>query len=155
MSGAGLSWSALLPSRERRMWLGLGAGASAILALCFLGKALAEPALALGLAALLCGAAAGAAALASRRPPLAVAVAIDAEGRVWMRAEPDGEPGRAWPRLVADRLVTLDTAAGLQAVWHDSLAPAQFRRLCAHARWHVERGDPQRALPAGAASRGN
>lgn len=150
MSGAGLSWIFLSPSRERRFWLFGAAALSAGLALLFgAGAAVASD--------LVLAAAAGAAALAAslalhaaQRAGTPLRLAIDADGAVWLRRglrldeDSDDAPAeRLQPRLAGDRVVTFTSAAGPLLVWRDSLPADAFRRLSTHARWHVERAPRQ------------
>jgi hypothetical protein len=150
MAGAGLSWVSLLPSRERRLWLFGAAVVSTVLALVFGGGAAiaSDPVLwaAAGAAAL----AAGLALRAAQRGLDPMRMAIDADGAMWLHRgqrlddeSDDAPPERLLPRVAGDRLVTFSSAAGPVLVWRDSLPADAFRRLNAHARWHVERAPRQ------------
>jgi hypothetical protein len=142
MSGAGLSWFHLSPSRERRLWLFGAAAVSGCLALVLCAGAAANADPAVWAAAAATATAAGVALLAARRTTGAMCLAIDADGAIWLRRGegPDDAPAeRLQPRLAGDRLVTFSSAAGPVLVWRDGLPAAAFRRLSAHARWHVER----------------
>jgi len=48
--------------------------------------------------------------------------------------------------VVGSRLLTLTSGPHVVAIWRDALPPAHFRRLCVHARWHVERSGSATAL---------
>lgn len=147
MSGAGLSWIFLSPSRERRLWLSGAAAMSACLAVVLrAGAAIAtEPVL--WVAAAVAAMSAIVARLAARRGPEAMQLAIDAEGAIWLRRG-ESSAERLQPRLAGDRLVTFSSAGGPVLVWRDSLPADAFRRVNAHARWHVERAPRQpRATP--------
>lgn len=142
MSGAGLSWISLAPSRERRLWLFGASAVSAILALIFGAAALSAPAPARLAAGAVSAVAALAALLAAVREPAAARLSIDADGAIWIRrgtAADEAPAERLLPRLPGDRVVTFAAGKGTVIVWRDSLPADVFRRLSAHARWHVER----------------
>ena len=85
--------------------------------------------------------------LVARHAPDAMQLAIDADGAIWLRRG-EAPAERLQPRLAGDRLVTFSSPAGPVLVWRDCLPADAFRRLSAHARWHVERAPPQpRATP--------
>jgi hypothetical protein len=142
MSGAGLSWIFLSPSRERRLWLSGAAAVSACLAAVFGAGAVSAAEPVLGIAAAAAALSAIGALLEARRAPDAMQLAIDADGAIWMRRG-ESSAQRLQPRLAGDRLVTFSSAAGPVLVWRDNLPADAFRRLSAHARWHVERAPRQ------------
>ena len=142
MSSAGMSWTSLNPSRERRAWLAFASAVSAGLALVLFGQATVGMSAGLAVGALVCGAAAAAAARSARQGEAAWTIAIDAEGGIWARRGGDAPAVRVRPRVIGDRLVTLALARETIVVWRDALSADRFRRLCAYARWQVERADP-------------
>lgn len=80
--------------------------------------------------------------LRSRLPAARLEVAIDANGRPWLRAtdpvadEPDGGGAPlAQCRFAAPWLITLHCGALRAPVWPDSLPAEAFRRLHACVRW--------------------
>jgi len=147
MIGAGFSWSALNPSRERRSWLVCAAALSAALASTLLLRFVADPSLALGWSAGCALVAAVAAYVTAQHPGPRRELRLDADGSIWCRPcmDPDAPPDNALaplrllPNVIGRRLVTFRSAAGPRVVWADSLTAEQFRRLCANSRWHVER----------------
>jgi hypothetical protein len=149
MAAAGFPWTDLQPSRERANWLRAAAGVSLVLAAGFMVRALADSTVAstwpLLVAALVCAAAAALAFRAARARGPAACLAIDPEGVLWARAGTaavghDTRPVvQMRPQVVSDRLVTLSGSGQRVVVWCDALPPQHFRRLSAHARWHVER----------------
>ena len=155
MAGAGFGWTALRASLERRRWLRAAALLSAALALLLLAAVWLDPHALRALAAAAAVLAAAWAGFESGRAPSPFALHIDADGAIWGRVEGAVEPSpplRLRPGVVASRLVTLAGDGITAAVWRDALPASEFRRLCVHARWHLERGDPRRGpvSPAGA-----
>jgi hypothetical protein len=144
MAGAGFHWTLLRASDERRRWLRAAALLSSALALVLLAALWLEPDGVRALAALAAVLAAAWAGAESGRAPPPYALHIDADGVIWGRAGEVAErapPLRLRACVVASRLVTLDGDAGPVAVWRDALPVDGFRRLCVHARWHLDRGD--------------
>lgn len=164
MPEAGLPWTALSASRERRFWLRSASAACILVAVALAGGLAAGHGWSHGVAigiALLAGAVAW---HAGNDGAPGWELRIDADGAVWVRprgrAPADGASAasyarsdlslRAIPVHVSVRLATLRTAHGVLAVWRDSLPREAFRRLACHARWHVERtGAPTPTLPPG------
>jgi len=147
MPGTGFPWTPLNPSRARRRWLLAGATVSAALALILLSPAWRDPSPTLIAAAFIAALAAGAAAVAARRPEPAWALLVDADGAIWGRmSTPEHEPGlpiRLVPSVFGRQRVVLTCASAAVAVWRDALPVERFRRLSAHARWHLERSQAQ------------
>ena len=139
MGGPGFSWTKLTPSVARRRWLIVGACACVVLAAVFVARLLADPTIGLGLAVV--APLTAAAASARPRPTLASWVKIDGDGSIWRRCEADaaGVGERLVPTTVSRHLVTFTGVAEPIAIWHDNLSADCFRRLCSHARWHVDR----------------
>lgn len=142
MANAGLPWVQLTASAERRRWLQAAALLCVVLAAACGARALTAATVALLATA---AAALGGAALAwrsGRQARPAGALRVDAEGRFWLRPAGAGDEAAAAvrPCFVAARFVALDGAAGALLVWRDSLPAVAFRRLCAHARWQLDRG---------------
>jgi len=143
MGGAGLRWTVLQASRARRRWLWSGALLSGILALVLLAALRVEPGLSIALAALACACSAGMAAWAGARREEGLALHVDGDGAIWGRTDGDAAPGlRLLPAFVGSGLITLRSGRRQFVVWRDALPVPEFRRLCVHARWHVERADP-------------
>jgi hypothetical protein len=146
MSAAGLSWISLSPSRERRAWLTAAAAISAVLAAVFLVGAWINADAVLGAGGMLAAGAAAWAFQRGRREPRAGELSIDADGAIWLRRPDRAEnvpAQRLQPRLAGDRLVTFSSSSGPVVIWRDSLPADAFRRLSAHARWHVDRAPRQ------------
>ncbi|MDZ7652329.1 MAG: hypothetical protein U5L03_07110 [Burkholderiaceae bacterium] len=159
MAAAGFGWTPLDVSHERRAWLRAAATVSFGLTAALASGLAAEPSVSLALAALAALSAAAVSTWWSVRPVTAWALYIGADGTIWGRVESAGievaAPARLHPQVVAARMVTLTTGRQVVAVWRDALPPAQFRRLCAHARWHVERAGRPAGLAAAAIDGGN
>jgi hypothetical protein len=163
MTVAGFSWTLLRSSRERRVWLSIAGLVCATLAVILAARALSGPVvssawpLLLGAAAAAIGS--GSAARAVLVDPPSVGLSVDSDGAIWGRigmpaaADESVPPIEFQPRIVSDRLVTLCSGGLWVAVWRDALPPEYFRRLCAHARWRVERmprgSRPDHAAPDG------
>lgn len=150
MAAAGFGWTRLSPSRDRRRLLLAATFISATLAVTLLGSALAAPTHARWAAVAVVIVAVAAAGWGAVRPEPAWALRIDPEGRIWQRSAADSAvredlldsgplPVRLWPTMAGTRLLGFSGASGFRLVWRDSLPPDRFRRLAAHARWHVER----------------
>jgi hypothetical protein len=159
MAAAGFGWITLEFSRERRAWLRAAGGLSLALATALAGGFAAEPSTGLALSALATLGAAGVSAWWAMRPVAAWALYIGADGSIWGRmVSPVLEPAapvRLSPQMVGTRLLTLTAGRRVVAVWRDALPPAHFRRLCAHARWHVERVERAVGLAPAAVDDGN
>lgn len=161
MAEAGFTWTALSASRERRAWL-VAAAALCLLLTLFLALALwIEPSAGRALASGVAVAATLIAARAVASVPTPIELRIDADGLIWRRpivADDDALPAadRLRPMAVGSRLCCLADARGRAlAVWHDGLPVDCFRKLCAHARWHVERDRAGPADPANPANAAN
>lgn len=158
MAGAGFHWTLLRASDERRRWLRVAALLSSLLALALLAALWLEPDGVRALAAALAALAAAWAGAESGRPQPTYALHIDAGGAIWGRS---GQAAEAAPPLrlracvVTSRLVTLAGDAVTVTVWRDALPATEFRRLCAHARWHLERGDGRQGPQAAAGPDGH
>jgi hypothetical protein len=159
MTAAGFAWTTLGFSRERRAWLRAAGGVSLALATALASGLAAEPSIGLALAALAALGAAGGSMGWSMRPASPWALYIGVDGAIWGRMNPaaiePAAPVRLSPQVVGARLVTLTAGRRVVAVWRDALPPAHFRRLCAHARWPVERADQAAVLGPAAPDDGN
>ncbi|MCU0938227.1 MAG: hypothetical protein MUC86_03615 [Burkholderiaceae bacterium] len=159
MAAAGFGWITVEFSRERRAWLRVGGGLSLALAIALAGGLAAEPSIGLALSALATLGAAGVATWWSVRPVSAWALYIGADGTIWGRmdvaADEPTAPLSLRPQVVGTRLVTLAAGRQVVTVWRDALPKAQFRRLCARARWHVERSEHATAPIPAATEHGN
>jgi hypothetical protein len=141
MGGPGFSWTTLTPSLTRQRWL-LGATVvCVVLAAVFTVRFVASPTIGLGIAAVASGVAAVAAGWCLVRPEPSSMVKIDGAGSVWRRAVGDDASAgeRLSPSVVSRHLMTFTGGAVPIAIWHDNLPADRFRRLCSHARWHVDR----------------
>lgn len=140
MISSGFSWTALTPSRARRRWLLCAVALCVLLASVFLARLLSDPTAGLAIASLAAATAAVATTRTLGRPGRLFELQIDRDGTIWRRpADPaDGEL-RLMPAVVSRQLVTFTGGAEPIVIWHDNLSADRFRRLSAHARWHVER----------------
>jgi hypothetical protein len=143
MVGPGFSWTKLTPSAARRRWLLGAACVCAVLVAIFGARFIVGPTVRLGFALIAAMAAAVTAIHGLGRPAPAMEVSIDGDGSIWQRSEGDTSAdavgSRLIPAIVSRHLVTFTGQAGTIAIWHDNLPADRFRRLCSHARWHVER----------------
>jgi hypothetical protein len=101
------------------------------------------PTVGLGFAIIATMAAAAAAVRGLDRPTPVMEVSIDGDGSIWHRSDSDTSAdavgSRLIPAIVSRHLMSFTGQAGTIAIWHDNLPADRFRRLCSHARWHVER----------------
>jgi hypothetical protein len=160
MAAAGFGWTTLDVSRERSGWLRAAGGVSFALAAALASGLASEPSIGLALGVLAALAAAGISLGWAVRPVQGWALCIDADGTIWTRMvapalDETGAPVRLSPQMVGTRLVVLAAGRRVVAVWRDALPPAHFRRLCAHARWHVERAEGAVGLSPAAPDDGN
>lgn len=157
MAEAGFTWTALSPSRERRRWLVVAAVLCLLLTLVLALALWLAPSLGRAIVCVVAVAATLIAARAAASEPASVELRVDTDGRIWRRplvADDDALPAadRLRPIAVGSRLCCLaDPRGRALAVWHDGLPVDRFRKLCAHARWHVERDRADPRNPAKAA----
>jgi hypothetical protein len=143
MIGPGFSWTKLTPSAVRRRWLLGAASVCAVLVAIFGARFIVGPTAGLGCAVIVAMAAAVTTLRGLRQTASAMEVSIDGDGYIWHRSDGDASAdavgSRLIPAIVSRHLVTFTGQAGTIAIWHDNLPADRFRRLCSHARWHVER----------------
>ena len=140
MISSGLSWTALDQSRAQRRWLFCALALCGLLASVFLARLLFDPTAGLGIASLAAATAAVIAARTLGRPGRLFEVKIDRDGTIWRRpVDSANDETRSMPAVVSRQLVTFTGGAEPIVIWHDNVSADRFRRLSAHARWHVER----------------
>lgn len=136
-----MSWTTIAASRLRaRLFAAAGSLTAFVIGLLALVR-LAGPGLAISLAAVL-GVAAGFVLLraARRWPPAGEKIRVLNDHSIEGRFTASGVEIRPLhPEFISAWLVVMSDGHRPLAIWVDSLAPAEFRRLCTAARWHIDR----------------
>ena len=148
-------WIAIEPSALRRRWQFAACALTLAIAAVLLGKASTSSAATLlltGTALILAAAWIGWRAVAPPRESESIALRIDADGVIWLRATGHGDEAQCaiQGRFVSAQLLVLSAPGRNVGIWRDAVAADAFRRIAVACRWpgHPPAMDGQATDPA-------